>query len=146
MFRLFANPDLDSHCGSPFRSSTYVDEPFISTHHFIALCPSLDSCNQGYRGMPAPWQDTPIIRPFGSNINDYSMRVQSSVYTAYVVGCFCLRQSGTSFLLVFGFPRYARKNRTQRMGSTILPQAEAALNAGDCGRLRQLAFERHCAA
>src|SRR5438045_2077516 len=47
MFRLLANPHLDSHCGSPFRSSTYMDEPFKSTHHFIALYPSLDVCIQG---------------------------------------------------------------------------------------------------
>jgi len=25
-----------------------MDEPFKSTHHFIALCPSLDRCIQGY--------------------------------------------------------------------------------------------------
>src|SRR5213593_3764155 len=83
MFRLLANPDLDSHCGSPFRSSTYVDEPFKSTHHFIAWCPSLEVCIQGHWGMPAPWRDTPIIAPFESNFNDYSMRVRST---------FCSRQ------------------------------------------------------
>src|SRR5215211_3624698 len=77
MFWLLANPHLDSHCGSPFRSSTYMDEPFKSTHHFIALSPSLDICIQGWC-MPAPWQDTPIIALFGLKINDYSMRVRSS--------------------------------------------------------------------
>jgi len=35
--------------------------------------------HSGPRGMPAPWQDTPIIALFGPNINDYSMRVQSSI-------------------------------------------------------------------
>ena len=33
---------------------------------------------QGFWDVPAPWQDTPIIRPFESNFNDYLMRVQSS--------------------------------------------------------------------
>src|SRR4051812_86215 len=91
MFWLFTNPDLDSHCGSPFRSSTYVDEPFKSTQHFIALYPSLEVCIQGHWGMPAPWQDTPIIALFASNINDHSMRVRSSV---------CSKQSAGGGLLL----------------------------------------------
>src|SRR5690349_14749138 len=38
--------------------------------------------------------------------------------------------NGTSFLLVWGFSALCAKNPTQRVGSTLLPQAESASQVG----------------
>jgi len=53
------------------------------------------------------------------------------IYMSYAAGTFAFGRAVLDFLLVFGFPRSARKNRTQGMESTMLPQAESAPNAGD---------------
>src|SRR5215216_1899753 len=55
----------------------------------------------------------------------------SLIDRTYAVGCFCLRQSGTLLLLVFGFSALGAEKPNTGNGSTMLPQAEAAPNAGD---------------
>jgi hypothetical protein len=51
------------------------------------------------------------------------MGIPFNIHGIYAVGVLSLRQSGTFIILVFVFPRTARKNENEEISSTLQPQA-----------------------